>query len=420
MVDDDPGVDERVPRAQWLTSPEGQQALSLARDARRQAAGDALRGGTLLRSSVDLPPDLAAAALEQAELAETAATRHGIDEPGLLFTRDGLEAATRPVVADRRAQALARDGIRRVADLTGGLGLDTAAFLRAGLEVTSVERDPVIATFLRHNCPDATVIEADTTDPEVLASLLTGLEPTDVVFADPARRDPAAARDGRTARARPERDPERWSPPWSWVEGLSHPRVMAKVAPSFTPPPGWSAEWVSVDRTVVECTVRSWPAGAALRTATVIAPDGSTVQVQVQVEADDADGPLADSLGPWLHEIDPAVVQAGAIGALARSDRLAWLGPGTTWLTGDHCSSHPALRGHEVIADLPGNDRQARRQLADLGVTAATVKSRDASVTPRDALRALGLREGPGQSVVITTVAGRQHRVLVGPAQPRR
>lgn len=407
--------DERRDRATWLASPAGRAAVTAATAARHQAPRDALRAGTLLRGAVDLPSDLAAAALEQAELAETAALRHGIADTGLLFTRDGLEAATRPLVADRRAQALARDGVRRVVDLTGGLGFDTAAFRRAGLQVTSVERDPVIATFLRHNCPEATVLEADTTDPEVLASLLTGLTPTDIVFVDPARRDPAAARDGQTARARPERDPERWSPPWSWVEGIAHPRVMAKVAPSFTPPPGWSAEWVSVDRTVVECTVRSWPAGAEHRTAAVLSPDGSTVQV----EADD-DAPLIDSLGPWLHEIDPAVVQAGAIGALARSEGLAWLGPGATWLTGDHRSTHPALRGHEVISDLPGNDRLARRQLAGLGVTTATVKSRDASVSPTSVLRALGLREGPGQVVVVTTMAGRQHRVLGGPAQPRR
>ncbi len=407
--------DERRDRAAWLASPGGRAAVAAAADARQKAPGDALRAGSLLRGTLDLPSDLAAAALEQAELAETAALRHGIAETSLLFTRDGLEAATRPVVADRRAQALARGGVRRVVDLTAGLGFDAAAFLRAGLQVTCVERDPVIATFLRHNCPDATVIEADATDPEVLASLLTGLEPTDIVFIDPARRDPSAARDGHTARARPERDPERWSPPWSWVEGIEHPRVMAKVAPSFTPPPGWSAEWVSVDRTMVECTVRSWVADAPRRTAVVIELAGSTAQV----EADGDDAPLTDSLGPWLHEIDPAVVQADALGALARSEGLAWLGPRTTWLTGDHRSTHPALRGHEVISDLPGNDRQARRQLADLGVTAATVKSRDASVGPREVLRALGLREGPGQAVVVTTVAGRQHRVLVGPAQPR-
>lgn len=412
--------DERRERAIWLASPAGGSAIEAAAVARREAGGDALRASTLLRGAAGLTPDRAAAALEQAELAETAASRHGITEPGLLFTRDGLEAATRPTVADRRARALVRDGAERVVDLTGGLGFDTAAFLRAGLHVVSVERDPVIVTLLRHNCPGATIIEADATEPGVVAALLAGLAPADVVFVDPARRDPAGPRDGRTARARPERDPERWSPAWSWVEAIGHPRVMAKVAPSFTPPHGWSAEWVSVDRTVVECAVRSWPAGAAQRTAVVIGPDGSDVEVSANAQAHDAGPPTVSAIGPWLHELDPAVVQADAVGALARSEGLAWLGSGSTWLTGDHPSDHPALRSHEVIADLPANDRQARRQLATLGITAASVKCRDASATPREELRALGLREGTGHAVVVTHLGGRRHRVLVGPAQPRR
>lgn len=415
-MDDAPGHDERRERAVWLASPAGRSAISAAVDARGQARGDALRAATLLRSTVEVSPDHLAAALEQAELAEVAALRHGIDGPDLLFTRDGLEAATRPMVADRRAQAFTRAGARRILDLTGGLGFDTAAFLRAGLQVTSVERDPVIAIFLRHNCPDATVVAADATDPEVLASLLRGLEPTDIVFVDPARRDPSAARDSRTGRARPERDPERWSPPWSWVHAIAHPRVAAKVAPSFTPPSGWYAEWVSVDRTVVECTVRSWPAGVADRRAVVLGADGTAVEIR----ADHDDPPMAEAIGSWLHELDPAVVQAGAAGALARSESLTWLGPGTTWLTGDHASVHPALRSHEVLADLPANDRQARRLLADRGIANASVKTKDVSVAPRDALRALRLQEGPSPVIVITSVGGRQRRVLAGPAQPRR
>ena len=407
--------DERRGRATWLASPEGRSAIAAAVEARHAAAGDPLRASSLLRTAADLSPHLAAAALEQAELMETAALRHGIDGADLLFTRDGLEAATRPIVADLRAEALLRSGASRVIDLTGGLGLDSAAFLRAGLAVTAVERDPVIATLLHHNCPDAEILQADATAPGVLQRLLADARATDVVFVDPARRDPDAARDGRTARARPERDPERWSPPWSWVAAIPHPLVMAKVAPSFTPPKGWSAEWVSVDRTVVECTVRSWPADGATSTAVVFTPAGDAIAVT----ADPVAAPLADGIGSWLHEIDPAVVRAGAVAALCRTEGLAWLGPGTTWLTGDRPSLHPALRSHRVVADLPGNDRQARHLLADLGITSAAVKSRDAAVTPHDALRALGLREGSRAVVVITTLRDRRHRVLVEPVQSR-
>lgn len=407
--------DERRDRAAWLASPAGRSAIAAAVEARHAAAGDPLRASSVLRTAADLSPELAASALEQAELRETAALRHGIDGRDLLFTRDGLEAATRPMVADLRAETLVRSGASRVIDLTGGLGFDTAAFLRAGLAVTAVERDPAIAILLHHNCPRADIVQADATAPGVLQRLLADARATDVVFVDPARRDPHGARDGRTARARPERDPERWSPPWSWVAAIPHPLVMAKVAPSFAPPAGWSAEWVSVDRTVVECTLRSWPMERATRTAVVFTPDGDAITVT----ADTVDAPLTDGIGSWLHEIDPAVVRAGAVGVLCRTEGLAWLGPGTTWLTGDRPSMHPALRSHRVIADLPGNDRQARRLLTDLGISSAAVKSRDAAVTPHDALRAMGLREGSGAVVVITTLRDHRHRVLVEPVQSR-
>lgn len=414
-MNDGSGADEAAAQARWLASPDGQQARTRAIEARRAAGGDALRASSSLRSALDISPGHIAAALEQAELAALAERRHGIDADRLLLTRDGLEAATRPIVADYRAHLLTRAGARRVVDLTGGLGFDTAAFLRAGLQVTCVERDPVVATYLRHNCPEAHVVHDDATADSVLPELLATLDETDVVFVDPARRDPAAGRDALTARARPERDPDRWSPPWTWVRAIAHPRVAAKVAPGFSPPPNWSARWISVERTVVECAVYSWEVEPGEQAAVVVHDD----EVVAEVLADPRPGPITDAVGSWLHEVDPAVIRADAVGALSHSEGLAWLGPGTTWLTGDHPSPHAALRSHRVLADLSGNDRQARHELSDLAITSASVKCRDARETPRDVLRSLRLTEGAGHAIVVTSVGGHQRRILVEPAQRR-
>src|SRR5690606_2969375 len=139
------------------------------------------------------------------------------DAGRLLFTRTGLEQATRCVVADRRAARLAAAGVRSVADLGCGIGADTLAFDRAGLTVRAVEADPVTAAVAATNvracglsgtvsvtCGDASTIE---------------LSDVDAVFCDPARRD---------AGGRRIFDPAAFSPPWSFLVGLPA-RVPATV-----------------------------------------------------------------------------------------------------------------------------------------------------------------------------------------------
>lgn len=406
---------DRLAQMQWLASPAAVEPLRRARDL--VATADPLVAGSRLRQELpDLPIALVTACLEQATLSRLAGDRYGIS-PGLLLTRDGLEAATRPEVAARRARLLVDAKVRQVIDITGGLGFDTMAFADAGLQVTAVERDPAVAAALAHNCPGARVVVGDTVN--VIDDLLTAIDPDDVVFVDPARRDPRGPRDARTARARPERDPERWSPPWSFVTGIRHPRVAAKVAPGSTPPAGWCAEWVSVDRTVVECALYSWPLLPTERQAVVFAAGTASTIPTGDADMTGAGMTVAQQLGDWLIEPDPAVVRAGALTSLADRTGTLPLGQGSTWLTGDNPPDSPVVRGYRVIAELDGAPRQQRRALADLGVARATVKSRDVDVDPRSVLRSLGLAEGGTHVIVLTRHEGRTLAVLTETAPVR-
>jgi hypothetical protein len=399
--------------ARWLASADSATVLEAAHAAVDAHPSDPLAAGGRLRGQLPgLDPARAAAVLDQAALRRRAAERYGIDGR-LLLTRDGLEQATRPDVAARRARRFVAAGTRRVLDLTAGLGFDTAAFLAAGLDVTAVERDPVVAQYLAHNCPDARTVVADATDPVVLGELLADLSPTDVVFVDPARRDPGGPRDVASARSRPERDPERWSPPWSWVAAIDHPRIAVKVAPGFAPPTAWEAEWVSVERTVVECSLSSWALSGVARRAVVMTPPPPTV-----IDADPALAcPRAVGLGRWVHEPDPAVTRAGAVAALAAQQGLSAVDAASSWLTGDTPSSSPALRSYLVIAELAGSAKQQRRQLADRNVTRLTVKTRDVAAEPRAILRSLGVAEGPEHVLVMTRRDGRALSLLTQPAR---
>ena len=411
-------LDARASMARWLCSPESAEPLSVAESCTADFPRDPLAAGTALRRRCpELDGAHAAAALEQADLRHLAAERYGLAAGDLLLSRAGLEQATRPEIATRRAALLQAAGVRHVVDASAGLGFDTRAFLSAGLTVTAVECDSAVAALLQHNCPAAEVVVADVTDAGVLEGLLARLAPTDVVFVDPARRDPAGPRDPDSGRARPERDPARWSPSWPFVAGILHPRVAAKVAPGFAPPEGWHAEWTSVDRRVVECSVYSWPVFAASRRAVLMTAGRTQV-----VDAHPCEGPqIAAAPGRWLHEPDPAVSQASAVPALAAAHPgLLSLGPGSSWLTSDDVpDAGAALRSYRVLAELSGSEREQRRQLAERGVTRLTVKSRDVDVEPRDVLRRLSVAEGAGHVLVLTRLATRAVSLLAEPAVPR-
>lgn len=425
MTPDTAGSPAAGPLTAWLVTPPGQEAIEQA----VRATGSALAALAALREA-GLSGEQAAAALTQAELRQLARQRYGIDASGLVLTRDGLEQATRPAVAQRRARLLHEAGVRRVVDLTGGLGFDARAFVSAGLEVTAVERDPDVAALLAHNCPQATVVCGDSAkmlrDSPTL--LLGDLEPTDAVFADPARRDPSAPRD-TTLRARPERDPERWSPPWSALERIDHPRVVVKAAPAFTPPEHWSTEWISVHRTLVECTTYSWPVFPGSRRAVIVPDradgtrdgDATDVSDAVLVASADPWPEPASAAGAWLVDPDPSVARARATTALlARHPRMRPLGPQSSWLTAEQpLTDEPFARHYPVIAELTGSVTQQRRLLDDHGVTALTVRSADVGVTPASVLRELRRREGNELLLVLTRVGGRTVRYLCGPA-PRR
>lgn len=402
--------------AAWLADPSAARSLSAGRAALEAAPDNPMAAAAGLRRALpELPADRASAVLEQAELRLLAHQRYGLDTSRLLLTRDGLEQATRPEVAAHRARLIREAGAQRVIDLTGGLGFDSAALVNAGLDVTAVERDPVVAIFLAHNCPQVRVVAADAMDPDLLHSLLSGLHPSDVVFVDPARRDTSGAR-AATLRSHPERDPARWSPPWPQIEALTHPRIAAKVAPSFRAPRGWHAEWVSVQRTVVECAVYSWPVFAAPRRATMFANGLATV-----LDVDDTATPAPISrIGAWLHEPDPAIVSADAVSALIREDPvLRPVDHSSTWLTSDTEPRSGMVRSFAVVAELEGSTTSQRRQLDRIGVESLTVKSRDVDVAPGTVLRALDRREGIGHVIVLTRRKGRTVRILCAQARPR-
>ena len=414
----------------WLASAAGREAVAQARG----LGEDALATSAALRKT-GLDAAQTAAVLEQADLLDRAVGSGVIDvldtsTPPLL-TRDGLEQATRAVVANRRAALFAVAGARTVVDLTGGLGLDAAAVVRAGLHSVVVEQEPLVAQLLATNLSTtplgigdlaslgdepvhATVVVADAM--HAIDDLLDSLGPEDVVFVDPARRV-AGRRSADGARALPERDPEQWSPPLSWVIGLAtrHPRIVVKVNPGFAHdrvPDGWRAEWVSVGGSPVETTL--WSFDAIPQRQVVVVRDGvmpSSIMHEFPGDGD-ASANMTDEVGAYLHEPDDAFGPSGLVDALAVSLGARRVGE-TMWQTSDVPIASPFARSWRVAVELPSATKALRAALVERGVGNVTIKSKAAGLDAAKVRADLRLTKGAAGTVVLLRANGTLRAFLV-------
>lgn len=389
--------------AGWLASAAGAEAIRLAQRSRADHRGQATAAAAAMeRQAAGLTPGQRSAALAQAELRELAAERYGIDATGLLLTRDGLEQATRPEVSAQRVRILGLPAGTPIVDATAGLGFDTRAFLAAGLQVTAVERDPVVVALLGINAPGAAILHGDITAPEILQAATSGHRSPQVVFLDPARRVGTRTADGR--KARPERDPERWSPPWSFVLDLARRfRVCVKTAPGFTPshlPAGWCAAWMGTRHGPAEAFLCSWPALPADRRACLVTDEA------VEFVDDDGLGTTTSSPpGDYLHEPAQVVPNAGLVDALARRTGISRLASDAHWLTSsapiDPSKRTSLLTSYRILDVLPGAPKAMRAALRSRGVTDVTIKSRGSRVDAASWRARLRLPEGPSATIAI-------------------
>jgi len=385
-------VDTALDQLAALRSPAGLAALA---DASAAGTADPLGAASRLRAAGH-DAALAAAALTQIRLRERAADKFGPDAATMFFTPDGVEQATRAVVAARRAERFA--GARHIADLCCGIGADLIAFARAGLDVTGVDADPLTAAVAAANVDvlglgeRARVVRADATTFD--------LDGYDAAFCDPARR----------AGGRRVFDPSAYSPPWSFLLGLADriPRTGVKVAPGIDHalvPAGVEAEWVSVSGDVVEAALWFGDLATAQRRATLL-PGGATLTGSGERKAD------AGPVRSWLYDPDGAVVRAHLVAELGDQLDGKLVDPMIAYLTADELVPTPFARAYEVHDVLPFSVKRLRAVLRERGVGRLTVKKRGTAVTPEELRRQLKLSGDAEATVVLTRVAGAPTMIL--------
>ncbi len=345
-----------------------------------------LAAATRLRSRFG--PELATAALHQAALRRQAERKFGDLAAEMFFTRAGLEQATRPSVADHHAARMVAAGARRVVDLGCGIGADALAFVRAGLEVLAVERDPDTAAVAAANLADAVgagAAEVRCADAEQIA-----LDADDAVFLDPARRNDR----GRLWRI------EDFSPPWSLVSAIldgSRPAgvKLGPALPHAFVPATAEAEWTTDRGETVEVALWAGSGAAAGSRSALIMP---TTRMLV-TDSDPLDvGPL-DAV---LYEPDGAVIRAGGIAQLGRALGAHLLDPQIAYLTGGARVETPYAAVFAVREQLPYDLKRLRRWVADQGIGRLEIKKRGLDLDPAELRRRLK-PAGPNAATLLLT-----------------
>ena len=335
--------------------------------------------------------------LQQLELRAKAKAKLGERASQLLFTRNGLEQATRLPVARYHAQRAAQLG--SVTDLGCGLGIDSLAFCEAGLQVVAIEQDAETAELAAWNLKShkARVRNATAEDSEI---------ETTGVWLDPARRNLAGRFDARRMLG-----PEDFSPPLDFAFGLlsKFPGGM-KLAPGLPHeliPQGLEATWVSHNRELVELSL--WnidPARAGKRFAVMVSEN------QVDEFSGEVFPAQLAELGRFISEPDPALIRSGLIGSFAQEHSLTAIAKDIAYLSSNQLPSSPWLRSFEVLENLPIDKKLLRKRLGEMGVGRLEIKKRGIDIDPAQLRKELKLK-GEGAATLILTRVGDARRALV-------
>jgi hypothetical protein len=384
---------------QALLTPEGLQLLD---QTRATDIRDVARAVSRLRAAGH-SADLVSAVVGQARLRERAVTKFGPFAERMLFTRAGLEQATRLEVAARHAGRFRDAGLGSVADLGCGIGGDALGFAGIGMRVLAVDADEVTAAIAAYNlAPFGGAVTVRHGEAE--ASDLSAVES---VWLDPARR---TAGHSETSRVRAED----YTPSLDWAFELAE-RMPAgiKLGPAFDReliPDAVEAQWIAVDGSTIELVMWSGAlARPGVARAALVVRNGVANELTSAVDAEDE--PVRE-LGAFVHEPEGAVIRARLIGDVARSLEAGMLAPGIAYLTGDAAVTSPFVSTFRVRETLPADVKGLGKALRDRGVGRLEIKKRGVDIDPAKLRTQLRLRGDEEATLLLTRRGGRRLAIL--------
>lgn len=379
-----------------------QAALSLISEITADELADEFELSKRLRK--EFPSELVSACITQAKLRLRAESKFGPFASRMLFSRDGLEQASRLSVSAQRANRFVQAGIQSVADLGCGIGGDSMALASLEMEVTGVELDEVTSALAQFNTAGlgVSVINGDAT-----AIDLTGF---DAVFADPARRKKGP---GETRNRLSSFD---YSPSVKWLTEIvaSQLPTAIKLSPAddHTQLQGeLDFEWVSVNGELVELTVYSQSLrGENRRQARLLTNEGNFVFGSNSYQSPKAD---VGEIRRYLYEPDASLIRSGLMGEFAIENRLSLIDKTIAYLTSDELILSPWLKTFEIEETFKLDPKVISQELQRREIGNLEIKKRGFDITPEEFRKKLKLR-GKGAASLILTKRGDTRVALLG------
>lgn len=348
--------------------------------------------------SIDMP-----AAVQQIEGLRTAREKW----PGLLAFEEffypprlNREQSSSEATARYKASIISSDDchLSTIADLTGGMGVDTLAFAKVAQHVDYVERDPQLCALMEHNLR---ALRIDNVSVHCADSMewLTAAGRYDLLFVDPARR----AASGRKVAAFEDCMPNILE--HAEMLRMHCRQLMVKASPMIDIDLGCrqlgNVNEVHVVGVKGECKEVLFVCGEPQGEPRITCGEVSfTRSEEAATEAR-----YVKTMGRYLYEPDAMLMKGGPFKIIAVRYGIEQLGHNTHLYTSEKRLDGFPGRVFEVLQELKLSRKEVAAVIPD---GKAHVVTRNYPVEAAALQRQLGLREGGDVFVVATSVGDRK------------
>ena len=348
--------------------------------------------------SIDMP-----AAVQQIEGLRTAREKW----PGLLAFEEffypprlNREQSSSEATARYKASIISSDDcqLSTIADLTGGMGVDTLAFAKVAQHVDYVERDPQLCAIMEHNLR---ALRIDNVSVHCADSMewLTTAGRYDLLFVDPARR----VASGRKVAAFEDCMPNILE--YAEMLRMHCRQLMVKASPMIDIDLGCrqlgNVNEVHVVGVKGECKEVLFVCGEPQGEPRITCEEVSfTRSEEAATEAR-----YVKTMGRYLYEPDAMLMKGGPFKIIAVRYGIEQLGHNTHLYTSEQRLDGFPGRVFEVLQELKLSRKEVAAVIPD---GKAHVVTRNYPVEAAALQRQLGLREGGDVFVVATSVGDRK------------